>query len=113
MGIFDRVSVENLITLNSKLPPLLPLVYQTKDLDCIMKCYSLDEILQDFKIQELRLYTTFSQDLFSELLQEEDMGGIILFSLDTFSECFANNWLEYHLKISKKKIIDIKIKSFK
>lgn len=112
MGMFDTVNVEEILIINENLPPLLPLKYQTKDLDRRLKVYTLEDIFRDFSLKEIRLYTIFDEKFLSELLEDEDFEKIILFSMNDFSKCAANRWLEYNLTISRKKIVDIKLISF-
>lgn len=109
MGMFDIINVEKLILLNNKFPPILPLSYQTKSLDNKLKSYTLEYIIENFNIREIEFYSTFNEKFFLELLKDKELEESILFNIDMFSKSLSNRWLEYHLIISRKKIIDINL----
>lgn len=113
MGMFDLISVENIVLVKNNSIPILPLQYQTKNLDCRLKKYSLEEALEKFKLRELIIYAVFDQDYFLKLLENDTLKSDILFSINDFSRAADSRWLEYRLKISKRKITNIDLVIYK
>jgi len=123
MGMFDSIRFDKLTSISENSPPILPMVYQTKDLYSTLFLYDVvdsvitnfseapiyrrrSEIVQTPQPSEKRhivFYASF-KDKILEYLKDEQLptgdSNKVLFWIN----CFKGDWIEYHVELTGPKI---------
>ena len=123
MGMFDSIRFDKLTSISENSPPILPMVYQTKDLYSTLFVYDVvdsvitnfaeaprhrrrSEIVQTPQPSEKRhvvFYASFKKKILDYLKDEQlptEDSNKILFWINNFK----GDWIEYHVELTGPKI---------
>lgn len=123
MGMFDSIRFEKLTSISENSPPILPMVYQTKDLYSTLFVYDVvDSVITNFSEapthrrrseivqtpqpsgkRHVVFYASFKEKILDYLKDEQlptEDSNKILFWINHFK----GDWIEYHVELTGPKI---------